>query len=454
MRSMWIRTVLAILVLQGWAASAGAVADIIRVITPVGIEVWYVREPSLPIIATTVLFKNAGSASEPPDKLGLAFLASITLNEGAGDLDSFAFLSRVDELALDLDFDANTDTFGVEMRTLSENRDEAFHLLGLSLTEPRFDADPVGRMREAHMVNLSQREEDSEIIVGDQWLLMAFPDHPYSHPSRGRTVTASTLTSDDLREFVRTRFTRDRLIVGAVGDVPPEEIARLVDLALAALPATGPSFEVPDIELAMEDRIEILRLPTQQAQVLMGARGIAREDPDYYAASLLNTVLGGASFLSRIWKEAREERGLVYAIGTYNTPLEHAAYYMASFSTANENVTEAIDVVRTEVERVVRDGLTEEELANAKTYSIGSFALRLTRSTRIANTLVGMQFSGLPIDYLDTRSDLINAVTLDHVNRVARRMFLGDEDADPATTPVDFLISITGDPPDLANKPG
>ena len=454
MRVLLYRTLLAVAVLLSWTAPAGAVADIIRVITPAGIEVWYVREPSLPIIATSIVFRNAGSSTEAPDKLGLAFLASITLNEGAGDLDSFAFLSRIDELAINLRFDANTDTFSVEMRTLTESRDEAFRLLGLSLTEPRFDADPVRRMREAQMISVAQREEDAEVMVGDQWLVMAFPGHPYAQPSRGTSATAPNLTADDLREFVRTRFTRDRLIVGAVGDVSPEEIARLVDLALAALPATGPRFEVPDVDIVVEERLEIIRLPTRQAQVLMGTRGVGREDPDYYAASLLNTVLGGASFLSRIWQEVREERGLAYAIGTFNTPLEHTAYYIATFSTANENVTETIDVVRAEVERVAREGLTEEELANAKTYSIGSFALRLDRSTRIADVLVGMQFSGLSIDYLDKRSDYINAVTLDDIGRVARRMFLGDENADPATTPVQFIISITGDPPDLEDKPG
>lgn len=437
-----------------WAVPAASAPVIQQITSPGGIEIWYVREPTLPIIAVDIIFQNAGASTEPDDKQGLANLLSVTLDEGAGDIESFEFLRRIEELALDLDFDVGIDTFQIDLRTLTEVRQEAFELLGLALTQPRFDEDPVGRMRDALLTDLTRRLDDPDDMVGNAWLAAAFPDHPYSRSRRGTVETMETLTPDDLRGFVETRFTRDRLLVGAVGDVEPEEIARLIDIALGGLPETGPSFDVPDQMPAAGEHLVIVRQDIPQSTAYLGTGGILREDPDYYAASLLNTVLGGTSFISRLWEVVREERGLAYSVGTFLAPLEHSAYVMASVATSNENIAETLDLIRAEMERMVRDGLTEQELADAKTYSIGNFALRLDRNSRIASVLVGMQLSKLGPHYLEERAGLINAVTTDDIKRVARRMFLGDENADPDTTPIELITAIAGDPAGFEDKDG
>lgn len=439
--------ILAAVLLCGVAAPpAGAETDIQQFVTPAGIEVWYVQEESLPLIALEVLFQNAGAATDPVGKEGLAELVSVTLDEGAADIESFEFLRRIEELALRLRFRAGSDTFGVEMRTLSENREQSFNLLGLALNRPRFDENPVGRMRSALLADLERRAEDPDDIVSQAWLAAAFPGHPYGRGSRGTVETMAALTPADLREFVTTRFTRDRMIVGAVGDVDAQEIGRLVDLALAGLPLSGPRFEIPDTTVAPGERLVVVRRDISQSTAFLGTPGIAREDPDYYAASLLNTVLGGASFISRLWAEVREERGLAYSVGTFIAPLRHAAYFLAAVATRNDALEEVVDIIRSEVEKVAREGITEEELAAAKTYSIGRFALSMDDSAGVAGVLVGLQVSELGADYIRDRPGLIDAVTGDDIRRVARRLFLGGADADPDAAPVEFVTAIVGDP--------
>jgi len=429
-----------------WAIPASSAPVIQQLTSPSGINIWYVREPTLPIIAVDILFTNAGAATEPDDKRGLASLLSVTLNEGAGDIKSFEFLRRIEELALDLDFDVGTDTFQIDFRTLTENRQEGFELLGLALTQPRFDEGPVGRMRDALLTRLTRRLDDPEDMVGDAWLAAAYPNHPYGRSRHGTIETMETLTPDDLHHYVETRLTRDRLLVGAVGNVEPAEIARLIDIALGGLPETGPRFDIADQPPVSGEHLVVVRQDIPQSTALLGTSGVLREDPDYYAASLLNTVLGGASFISRLWNVVREERGLAYSVGTFLVPLRHSAYVMASVATSNENLGETLDIIRAELDRMARFGLTDEELADAKTYSIGHFALRLDRNSRIASVLVGMQLSGLGPNYLEERAGLINAVTSDDIKRVARRIFLGDENANPDTTPIELITAVAGNP--------
>ena len=179
---------------------------------------------------------------------------------------------------------------------------------------------------------------------------------------------------------------------------------------------------------------------------MIGARGISRDDPDYYAASLLNAALGGASFMSRIFKAVRQERGLAYSVDTFLIPLKHSAYFMASLGTSNDKVKEAIDVIEMEIKKVLIDGISEEELSDVKKYSIGKFVLNLDRNSRIASVLVGMQLANLGRNYIDDRVELINAVTSEDIKRVARRIFLGDSNADPNANDIKMITVIAGDP--------
>ena len=427
-----------------WLASPARAAEIERIVSPGGIEIWYVQEKSLPIIALEIAFENAGNSSLPDGKQGLANMISTLLDEGAGDMDSFSFQRRADELALRLRFSDNADTFRVTLRTLSGNRDDAFDLLGLALSAPRFDVDPVERMRAGILSDLNRRINDPDYLLGVAWLATAYPDHVYGRPSRGTIDTVESFTQDDLRDFVATRFTQDRLMVGAVGDVDGAEIARLVDAALGGLPATGPVFDVPRIDPVTGPMVEVIRQDIPQSSIIWGTAGIMREDPDYYAAVVMNTVLGGASFISRMWNSVREERGLAYSVGTGISPLGHTSYFSGGVATRNDQVAEAYAIIEAEMQRMAEDGLTDQELADAKTYSIGNFALSLDTNSSLARVLVGLQVAELGIDYIDKRAGYINAVTLDDVLRVARRIFWGDENATSGS--LRMITTIVGDP--------
>jgi zinc protease len=433
-----------------WLASPARAAEIERIVSPGGIEIWYVQEKSLPIIALEIAFENAGNSSLPDGKQGLANMISTLLDEGAGDMDSFSFQRRADELALRLRFSDNADTFRVTLRTLSGNRDDAFDLLGLALSAPRFDADPVERMRAGILSDLNRRINDPDYLLGVAWLATAYPDHVYGRPSRGTIETVESFTQDDLRDFVATRFTQDRLLVGAVGDVDGAEIARLVDAALGGLPATGQVFDVPRIDPVTGPMVEVIRQDIPQSSIIWGTAGIMREDPDYYAAVVMNTVLGGASFISRMWNSVREERGLAYSVGTGISPLGHTSYFSGGVATRNDQVAEAYAIIEAEMQRMAEDGLTDQELADAKTYSIGNFALSLDTNSSLARVLVGLQVAELGIDYIDKRAGYINAVTLDDVLRVARRIFWGDENATSGS--LRMITTIVGDPVGFDDK--
>ena len=433
-----------------WLASPARAAEIERIVSPGGIEIWYVQEKSLPIIALEIAFENAGNSSLPDGKQGLANMISTLLDEGAGDMDSFSFQRRADELALRLRFSDNADTFRVTLRTLSGNRDDAFDLLGLALSAPRFDADPVERMRAGILSDLNRRINDPDYLLGVAWLATAYPDHVYGRPSRGTIETVESFTQDDLRDFVATRFTQDRLLVGAVGDVDGAEIARLVDAALGGLPATGPVFDVPRIDPVTGPMVEVIRQDIPQSSIIWGTAGIMREDPDYYAAVVMNTVLGGASFISRMWNSVREERGLAYSVGTGISPLGHTSYFSGGVATRNDQVAEAYAIIEAEMQRMAEDGLTDQELADAKTYSIGNFALSLDTNSSLARVLVGLQVADLGIDYIDKRAGYINAVTKGDVLRVARRIFWGDENATSGS--LRMITTIVGDPVGFDDK--
>lgn len=404
------------------AAPAGAATKITEVTSPGGIKAWLVQEPSIPMLALEISF-SGGSALDPKEKEGLANLLSSLLDEGAGEFDSQGFQERLEDLAISLSFDSGRDSFDGSLRTLTKNREEAFRLLGLALTQPRFDDEPVERMRGQIIAGIVRRAEDPNRLAGRAFFETAFAGHPYASPTRGTVESVSAVTADDLRRFVRTRFARDNVIVGAVGDITPEELGRLLDGALGGLPANAEPFDVPDFMPADTDETLIVRKEIPQSVVMFGMPGIKRDDPDYFAAVLLNHVVGGGSFSSRLYTEIREKRGLAYSVYSSVYPLENSGLIIGGVGSANARVAESLALVREQFTDVAENGISEAELDAAKTFITGSFPLRLNSNARIARTLVVLQEFDLGIDYLDRRAGIINAVSIDDVRRMADRLF-------------------------------
>ncbi len=417
---------LSILTLAVWFSLGSFLApasatEISRVTTPAGFKTWFVREETIPIITVTLSF-DGGSALDPAGLEGLANFVSGTLDEGAGDLPSLAYQKRLQELAISISFNAYKDRFRVRLRTLTKNRDEAFRLLGLVLQRPRFDEKAIERVRVQILTNIENEAEDANSIAAKAWFRKIYPSHVYGRPSNGTKESVAAITPDDLRGFVRRRFARDNVLIGAVGNIDSDELSRQLDSALAGLPAASHPVDVAEIAPVSEGSLTVIRKPNPQSVVIFGMPGIKRDDPDYYAAYVMNYVLGGGGFTSRLYQEVREKRGLAYSVYSYLYPYEYSAIYLGGVATANARVAESLDVVRAEIKRLAEEGISEDELQKAKTYLNGSFPLRLDSNAKISNMLVGIQVSKLGVDYIEKRPGYIDAVTIEDIRRVAKRL--------------------------------
>ncbi len=396
-----------------------------RVVSPGGIEAWLVADHANPIISMRFAFRG-GAALDPGGKEGLANFAASTLDEGAGELDSKAFQGKLEDLVIRLRFDAGRDNFGGNLKTLVENRDTAFGLLKLALTGPRFDKEPVERIRSQILSGLRQEKEDPGTVARLRLMKTLFPSHPYGRPVEGTEESVANLTRADLRAFTARRLARDNLIIGIVGDIKADALKPLLDKTFGGLPAKAAGWKVPDAEPRGTGRTIVVQKPVPQSSIVFADKGPKRDDPDFYAAYVMNHVLGSGGFTSRLYNTIREKRGLAYVVYSGLSPLAHAGLIVGGAGTANARVAETLKVLRSEWARMARDGMSETELADAKTFLTGSYPLRFTSSGHIASMLVGIQIDNLGLDYMARRNGLIEAVTLADANRLARQVLRRD----------------------------
>jgi zinc protease len=368
---------------------------------------------------------RGGSSQDPADKPGLANMVAGLIDEGSGDLDSQAFHSRAESKAIEIGFSATRDLFSGSLRTLVENKDEAFDLMRSALNAPRFDAADVERIKGETYAILRRQTTSPDELASKSWWDTAFAGHPYAHSMRGTLDSVASIAADDLRGYAKNVFARDTLKVGIVGNIDPATAAALVDKVFAGLPAHASLRDVPFAQPKGLGSVVHVNLDVPQSVVMFGGAGIPRKDPDFMAAFLVNHILGGAAMSSRLYKEVREKRGLAYSIFSTLVPLDSAALFMASTATRTEAAGQTLDLVSHEIRRLAEQGPTAEELAKAKSFQTGSFPLRFDTSTKIASQLVLMQVEDLGIDYIDRRNALVEAVTLADVERVAKRLLDG-----------------------------
>jgi zinc protease len=402
-------------------AQPAAATTVQRVVSPGGIEAWLVEEHAVPMIAVDFSF-DGGSAQDPAGREGLADLMSSLLDEGAGDLPSQAFQAKLEDLSVELSFADRRDRFDGEMKTLSENRDAAFELLGLSVNAPRFDAEAVDRMRAQAIAGLRRAEKNPDAIAGRRLSEALFPGHPYGRPSEGTEATLAPILPADLKDAHRRLFVKRGLKVAVVGDIDAATLAPLLDRVFGGLPESGPRTPIADVAPAIGGRIDVT-LPIPQAVIRLGGVGLKRDDPDFLAAYVMNHILGGGSFSSWLYREVREKRGLAYSVTTGLAPLVHTGLFLGAVGTRAEAAEETLALIRTEIARMRDVGPSEAELASAKAFLIGSYPLRFDTSDKIAGALLAIMVDGLGIDWIDRRNAAIEAVGLDDVRRVARRLF-------------------------------
>lgn len=416
------------------ALPAWAEIRIQEVTSPGGIKAWLVEEHGIPFTALDIRFQG-GTSLDRPGKRGEVNLMTALIEEGASDLDSQGFAAARDALAAEFSFSADADGLGVSARFLTENRDQAIDLLHLALTKPRFDADAVERVRGQVLAGLASDAKDPDAIGGKLLRARAYGDHPYGTIGDGTEESVAGLTRDDMLAAFQGAIARDRIFVAAAGDITAEELGLLLDKLLGDLPARGA--ERPGrVELNAAGGVAVEPFPGPQSTVLFYQGGIRFEDPDYFAAAILNEVIGGNGFSSRLMDDLREKRGITYGVGTGLAAYDKAEIMSGRLAVANENAGEAIKAIRAIWADVAANGISDKELADTKTYMTGAYPLRFDGNGTIASILVGMQVLGLSPDYPAQRNARIEAVTLEDVKRVAARLL----------TPEKLFFVVVGQP--------
>ena len=407
--------------LLAFALPARAEIAIQTVTSPGGITAWLIEDHNIPFTALEIRFRG-GTSLDDPAKRGAVNLMTAVIEEGTGDLDSVAFARARDSLAASFSFGSDEDAISVSARFLTENRDQALDLLRRALVEPAFDQPSLDRVRGQVLANIRSDSKDEGAIASRAIRAMAFGDHPYGSSGDGTEASVQTLTRDDILAAHKAALARDRIYVAASGDITAAELGPMLDVLLGGLPATGAPLP-GRAPMDLKGGVTIETFPGPQATVIFGQAGIKRDDPDFFAATILNEILGGGRFSARLMSEVREKRGLTYGIGSYLLGYDQAEMVMGQFSSANGTVAQAIDVIRDEWRKMAAQGVTQAELSATQTYLTGSYPLRFDGNGPIASILVGMQMIGLTSDYPKTRNDKVNAVTLADVQRVAAGLF-------------------------------
>ncbi|WP_084418170.1 M16 family metallopeptidase [Henriciella litoralis] len=412
----------------------GDFATIQQFTTPGGISVWLVEEPSIPIMALRMAWET-GAATDPAGLEGLTDAMVYHMNEGAGDLDSLAFATRMEELNMGFSCGADDETTYCSANMLTDNADEAMDLVALAINEPRFDADPFERFRREELISLKTRETSAGFLAARARSQALMPNHPFSRMKSEASINA--LTPELALQRKDVVMVKDGLYVTAVGAMSPEELAPLLDAALADLPESSVVDSIEDV--ALNDPLPapvVVDLPQPQSLVTFAAPAMARDDEDFFTAYVLNYTFGGGGFESRLMKDLRVDKGLTYGVYTGISTGDHLNLWTGSGQTKNESAGDFIDGVKQNMEQIVADGVTPEELSDAKAYIMGSYPLSFDSNSKIASNLMSVRLQDLGVDYFDRRNAMVDAVTLEDVNRVAATYL----------KPENFTFIVVGEP--------
>ncbi|SES99578.1 M16 family metallopeptidase [Paracoccus homiensis] len=413
------------LVLAVLAVPAHAI-DIQEVTSPGGIKAWLVEDPTIPFTALSFDFRG-GASLDAEGKRGAINLMTATLEEGAGQLDATGFARAVEDLGANFSFDVGDDSLSVTMRALTENRDEAADLLARALTQPRFDEEAVNRVRGQVQAILRSEANDPQSLASKEMAAQAWGDHPYATSINGTPDSLAALTRKDLVAAKNRVLARDRVVVGAAGDISAEELGPLLDKILGGLPEKGTAPLPRQADLQLTGGVTVIDWDSPQTVVSFAGPGLPIDDPDYFAAYVANHILGGGGFSSRLMEEIREKRGLTYGVGTGLATGIYGQTWQGGMAGSNANIAQSIDLIRQEWDRMGAEGVTDRELQDAKTYLTGEYPLRFDGNGKIAGILAGMQLIGFPIDYVNTRNDRVEAVTAEDVQRVSQRLLRSDD---------------------------
>jgi zinc protease len=399
-----------------------AAAKIQRLISPGGIEAWFVQDATVPLIAMEYAF-SGGAAQDPSGKSGVGNMVAGLLDEGSGDLDSKTFHERLERRAIELSFSSTRDYFRGSLRMLKDNKDEAFDLLQTALTSPHFDAADVERIRAQVLSGLRRDTTNPTSLASRKFLELAFGDHPYGRQGNGTLDSVPKIDVPDMKDYVRRVIAKDTLRIAVVGDVDADTLGKLLDKTFGGLPAKASLTDIADVEATKPPQRAFVPLDVPQTVVTFGGPGVRRHDPNFMAAYVVNHILGGGGLSSRLYKEVREKRGLAYSVYQSLLWMDRSALFIGNTGTRADRAGETVDAIEKEIRRIAEEGPTQKELDEAKSYLKGSQMLALDTSSKLAQALLQYQLDKLPIDYIEKRNAIVDAVTLDDAKKAAQKLW-------------------------------
>lgn len=395
--------------------------DVKKTQLPNGLIVLHSENHNLPIVMVTLIVK-AGQMHEPEEKAGTANLVAELLTEGTKSRSSKDISEQIDFIGASLDASAGADFTTLSLSVLKKDLGKGFELFADVLLKPGFPEDELGRVRERIKGFLRQQEEDPSFLAGRAFKREIFGRHPYGRLTEGSPMTLDLIAREDLIRYHADYYLPNNSILSISGDLTSDELSALLAEHLGGWRIGG----LPEKRaLTVEDRrmktvIKIDKDLTQ-ANIILGHVGISRENPDYYAVSVMNYILGGGGFSSRLMQSIRDKMGLAYDVHSYFASFKESGQFQVGVQTKNESASVAIEEIRNQLQRIRKEHVSDEELSEAKAYLTGSFPRRLDTNRKIADFLASVEFFRLGENYVTKYADYINAVTKEDVLRVAQK---------------------------------
>ena len=400
-----------------------------------GVKFWFVEDRKAPIISITFSF-TGGAFFDLTGKEGTANFVASLLDESVGTYNGKQFREEMNSLGMKLNFSVSKDQFSGTFQTISENKEKSFELLRLSINEPLFFSDDIEKIRGQMLSNLKLIESDIRALSSKLFEESFYKDHKFSKNEDGSFQSIKSINRVDLQNYIKNNFTKSNLIIGVSGDVEKAELIQLIDSAFGDLPdGKIENFVITKIKNLKKGNL-VVKKDTPQTSVVFGQIGLKRDDERYFAARIANYVLGGGGFQSKLYKNIREKRGLVYSIYSYLIPYKGSGIIVGGFQTKNETVNRTIQLLKEQWKELQERGVTQQEFEDAKSYFIGSFSRNFSSTKSIASLLNTVQIFDLGIKYFDRRSSIINDLTLEYVNKVSSELF----------KPEELFFTIVGDP--------
>ena len=404
-------------------------------------KAWLINDNNLPVVAIQFAFK-AGSGLDSKGKKGTANLTASLLDEGAGDYSAKEFKKILADNSIMLNFSVSHDNFYIDLYTLKENLDLSFQLLDLALTKPIFKLEEINRIKNNIKLGLEQSYKNPNAITSRLFRETLFDNHPYQHDPLGIIEDIDKIEKQDLEFFLKTNLRLDNFYVAASGDINETELKKYLKKYFKKFDKKNKiTSNIPIHKKKIEPKIYLHKKDLRQSTIMFAGEGISRNDPYFYPAYVMNYILGGGGFFSKLTTEIREKRGLVYSVYSYLYRYDKYNFFSGGAETSNENVDKVIKIIKEEIMKVKKEGVTEEELKNAKNYLINSYVLRLDSNKKVASILLNTQMDGLNIDFFEKRNDYINSVSLEDIKKIANRIL--DEN--------EIFFLIIGNPSNLKN---